>query len=79
MITSIAYRKVGRDGHRDQTVTCDMGVLLHSKAHPFFMIEQAYSVLHTRACFLCFFYNPYNYDPFYFNHIYHHYPVCLWL
>ena len=37
MITSIAYRKGGRDRYRDQIVTCDIGVSLHSKTHPLFM------------------------------------------
>ena len=27
----------GRDGYRDQIVTCDVGVSLHSKTHPLFM------------------------------------------
>ena len=27
----------GRDGYRDQIVTCDMRVSLHSKRHPLFM------------------------------------------
>ena len=26
-----------RDGYRDQIVTCDVGVSLHSKTHPLFM------------------------------------------
>ena len=27
----------GRDGYRDQIVTCDVGFSLHSKTHPLFM------------------------------------------
>ena len=27
----------GRDGNRDQIVTCDVSVSLHSKTHPLFM------------------------------------------
>ena len=56
----------GRDGYRDQIVTCDVGVSLHSKTHPLFMkysnmMAQAHSGTHItiQACFLCFFYNPY--------------------
>ena len=33
----IAYEGEGRDGYRDQIVTCDVGVSLHSKTHPLFM------------------------------------------
>ena len=29
--------RVYRDGYRDQIVTCDVGVSLHSKTHPLFM------------------------------------------
>ena len=29
--------KINRDGYRDQIVTCDMGVSLHSKTYPLFM------------------------------------------
>ena len=36
-ITYIAYEGEGRDGYRDQIVTCDVGVSLHSKIHPLFM------------------------------------------
>ena len=36
-ITYIAYEGEGRDGYRDQIVTCDVGVSLHSKTHPLFM------------------------------------------
>ena len=34
----------GRDGYRDQIVTCDVGVSLNSKTHPLFMkyIQQWY-------------------------------------
>ena len=31
------YEREGRDGYRDQIVTCDVGVSLHSKIHPLFM------------------------------------------
>ena len=64
-MTYIAYEGEGRDGYRDQIVTSDVGVSLHFEIHPLFMkysiIAQAHSVMHTsiRACFLCFFYNPY--------------------
>ena len=34
---SIAYEGEGRDGYRDQVVTCDVDVSLHSKTHPLFM------------------------------------------
>ena len=37
MLLSIAYEGEGRDGYRDQIVTCDVGVSLHSKTHPLFM------------------------------------------
>ena len=37
MLLSIAYKGEGRDGYRDQIVTCDVGVSLHSKTHPLFM------------------------------------------
>ena len=33
----IAYEAEGRDGYRDQIVTCDVGVSLNSKTHPLFM------------------------------------------
>ena len=32
-----AIHKMNRDGYRDQIVTCDVGVSLHSKTHPLFM------------------------------------------
>ena len=54
-----------RDGYRDQIVTCDVGVSLHSKTRPLFIkykiMAQAHSFMHTsiRACFLYFSYNPY--------------------
>ena len=54
---------MNRDGYRDQIVTHDVGVSLHSKTHPLFMkySNGTSSVMHItiRACFLCFFYNPY--------------------
>ena len=64
MLLPIAYEGEGKDGYRDQIVTCDVGGSLDSKTHPLFMKyskAQAHSVMHTtiRACFLCFFYNPY--------------------
>ena len=34
---AIAYEGEGRDGYRDQIVTCDVGVSLHSKTHSLFM------------------------------------------
>ena len=36
-IIYIAYEGEGRGGYRDQIVTCDVGVSLHSKIHPLFM------------------------------------------
>ena len=33
----IQVSSVQGDGYRDQIVTCDVGVLLHSKTHPLFM------------------------------------------
>jgi hypothetical protein len=36
---------MNRDGYRDQIVTCDVGVSLHSKTHPLFM---KYSTLTTK-------------------------------
>ena len=65
MLLPIAYEGEGRDGYRDQIVTCDVGVSLNSKTHPLFMKysngTSTHSVMHItiRACFLCFFYNPY--------------------
>ena len=62
MLLPIAYEGEGRDGYRDQIVTCDVGVSLNSKTHPLFMkYSNAHSVMHItiQACFLCFFYNPY--------------------
>ena len=32
----IAYEGEGRDGYRDQIVTCDVGVSLNSMTHPLF-------------------------------------------
>ena len=55
----IDYEGEDRDGYRDQIVTCDVGVSLHSKTHPLFMKYSKHTVLSIRACFLCFFYNPY--------------------
>ena len=37
MLLSIAYEGEGRDGYRDQIVTCDVSVSLYSKTHPLFM------------------------------------------
>ena len=34
MLLPIAYEGEGRDGYRDQIVTCDVGVSLNSKTHP---------------------------------------------
>ena len=65
MLLAIAYEGEGRDGYRDQIVTCDVGVSLHSKTHPLFMkysygtsTQCQYTV---RACFLYFFYNPFSF------------------
>ena len=40
----------GRDGYRDQIVTCDVGVSLHSKTHPLFM---KYSNGTSTQCYAC--------------------------
>ena len=37
MLLPKAYEGEGRDGYRNQIVTCDVGVSLHSKTHPLFM------------------------------------------
>ena len=37
LLLSIAYEGEGKDGYRDQIVTCDVGVSLHCKTHPLFM------------------------------------------
>ena len=37
MLLLIAYEGEGRDGYRDQIVTCDVGVSLNSKTHPLFI------------------------------------------
>ena len=37
MLLPILYEGEGRDGYRDQIVTCDVGVSLHSKTRPLFM------------------------------------------
>ena len=37
MLLPIAYEGEGRDGYRDQIVTCDVGLSLNSKTHPLFM------------------------------------------
>ena len=56
---------MNRDGYRDQIVTHDVGVSLHSKTHPCTVHEvqqwHKHSVMHItiRACFLRFFYDPY--------------------
>ena len=42
MLLPIAYEGEGMDGYRDQIVTCDVGVSLHSKAHPLFTQCYAY-------------------------------------
>ena len=40
---------MNRDGYRDQIVTCDVGVSLHSKTHPlFYEVEQWHK--HTVLC-----------------------------
>ena len=52
LLLPIAYEGEGRDGYRDQIVTCDVGVSLHSKTHPLFMkysngtITQCYAYLY---------------------------------
>ena len=37
MLLPIAYEGEGRDGYRDQIVTCDVDVSLDSKTHPLFI------------------------------------------
>ena len=37
MLLPIAYVGEGRDGYRDQIVTCDVGISLNSKTYPRFM------------------------------------------
>ena len=37
MAFALAMEGEGRDGYRDQMVTCDVGVSLHSKTHPLFV------------------------------------------
>ena len=37
MLLPIAYEGEGRDGYRDQIVTCDVGVSLNSKTYPLFL------------------------------------------
>ena len=37
MLLPIAYEGEGRDGYRDQIVTCEVGVSLNSKTHSLFM------------------------------------------
>ena len=61
----------GRDGYRDQIVTHDVGVSLHSKTHPLFMkysngtSTQCYAYHYISELVSCaFFYNLYNYVPF---------------
>ena len=66
IIILLSYEWEGRDGYKDQIVTFDVGVYLHSKIHPLFMkycngtSTQCYAYNYTsiRACSLCFFYNP---------------------
>ena len=41
---------MNRDGYRDQIVTCDVGVSLHSKTHPLFM---KYSNGTITQCYIC--------------------------
>ena len=47
-ITYIAYEGEGRDGYRDQIVTCDVGVSLHSKTSTVYEVEQWHK--HTVLC-----------------------------
>ena len=54
MLLPIAYEGEGRDGYRDQIVTCEVGVSLNSKTHSLFM---KYSNGTTEL--VCFFYDPY--------------------
>ena len=48
MLLPIAYEGEGRDGYRDQIVTCDVGVSLNSKTHPLSMVQQWHK--HTVLC-----------------------------
>ena len=49
-ITYIAYEGEGRDGYRDQIVTCDVGVSLHSKTHTSTVYEVEQWHKHTVLC-----------------------------
>ena len=41
---------MNRDGYRDQIVTCDVGVSLHSKTHPLFMKYSNGTSTHVVLC-----------------------------
>ena len=64
MLLPIAYEGEGRDGYRDQIVTCEVGVSLNSKIHSLFMMysngtsTQCYAY-HYRSLFPVFFYDLY--------------------
>ena len=65
LLSPIAYEGEGRDGYRDQIVACDVGVSEFQDTSTVHEVQQWHkhtcSVMHItiRACFLCFFYNPY--------------------
>ena len=50
MLLPIAYEGEGRDGYRDQIVTCDVGVSLNSKTHPLFMKYSNGTSTHAVLC-----------------------------
>ena len=50
MLSPIAYEGEGRDGYRDQIVTCDVGVSMHSKIHPLFMKYSNGTSTHAVSC-----------------------------
>ena len=60
LLIAIAYEGESRDGYRDQIVTCDVDVSLHSKTHPLLMkysngtITQCYAY-HYPSLFPVFF------------------------
>ena len=79
MLLPIAYEGEGRDGYRDQIVTCDVGVSLNSKTHPLFMkysngTSTQYYAYHYPSLFPVLFlqslYVPFNSKNFSFTCIY---------
>ena len=66
----LIYEGEGRDGYRDQIVTCDVGVSLNSKTHPLFMKYSS----GTRQCY-AYHYPCYAYISLAFSTI----PICPFL